>query len=135
MVITRRFTALVCALVLASSTLVPAQSATSSISGTVIDSAGGAIPGAAVVVKNESGVSFEAITNGEGIFNVPNVSPGVYTVSVSLTGFKTAVISNVRVATGTPAAVKATPIRTNSVSQLARSEGIAMCGIGRLRSM
>lgn len=106
--ITRRFTALVCTLVLASSTLVPAQSATSSISGTVIDSAGGAIPGAAVVVKNESGVSFETVTNGEGLFNVPNVTPGVYTVTVSLTGFKTAVLSDVRVITGAPASVKAT---------------------------
>jgi hypothetical protein len=99
---------LVSALVLASSGFVSAQSATSSISGTVIDTAGGAIPGAAVVVKNESGVSFEAVTNGEGIFNVPNVSPGAYTVTISLTGFKTAVLSNVRVASGSPAAVKAT---------------------------
>ena len=105
---TRRFTSIVCALLLASSAFVYAQSATSSITGTVIDTAGGAIPGAAVVVKNDAGVSFEAVTNGEGIFNVPNVAPGTYTVTVSLTGFKTAVLSDVRVAAGSPAAVKAT---------------------------
>jgi hypothetical protein len=87
---------------------VSAQGANSSISGTVVDSAGGAIPGATVVVKNESGVSFEAITNGEGLFNVPGVPPGVYTVNVSLTGFKTAVMKDVRVLSGTPATVKAT---------------------------
>jgi hypothetical protein len=80
----------------------------SSISGTVADSAGGAIPGASVVVKNESGVSFEAISNGEGLFTVPGVAPGVYTVTVSLSGFKTAVIANVRVLPATPASVKAT---------------------------
>jgi hypothetical protein len=85
-----------------------AQGATSSITGSVVDSAGGAIPGATVVVKNESGVSFEAISNGEGLFNVPGVAPGVYTVNVSLSGFKTAVIANVRVLPGTPAGVKAT---------------------------
>jgi len=84
-----------------------AQGANSSISGTVLDSAGGAIPGAAVVVKNESGVSFEAVSNGEGLFNVPSVPPGVYTVTVSLSGFKTAVMQDVRVLSGTPAAVKA----------------------------
>jgi hypothetical protein len=84
-----------------------AQGATTSISGTVLDNSGGAIPGAAVVVKNESGVSFEAVSNGEGLFNVPGVSPGVYTVTVSLSGFKTAVLQNVRVASGTPASVKA----------------------------
>jgi hypothetical protein len=85
-----------------------AQGANASITGTVIDSAGGAIPGAAVVVKGESGVSFEAISNGEGLFNVPGVSPGVYTVTISLTGFKTAVLKDVRVAAGTPASLKAT---------------------------
>ena len=85
-----------------------AQGANASITGTVLDSAGGAIPGAAVVVKGESGVSFEAVSNGEGLFNVPGIAPGVYTVTVSLTGFKTAVLKDVRVVAGTPAAVKAT---------------------------
>ena len=54
---TRRFTSIVCALLLASSAFVYAQSATSSITGTVIDTAGGAIPGAAVVVKNDAGAA------------------------------------------------------------------------------
>ena len=94
-------------LVLLTSVSAFAQGATTSISGTVLDNSGGAIPGASVVVKNESGVSFEAISNGEGLFNVPGVSPGVYTVTVSLTGFKTAVINDVRVLSGTPAAIKA----------------------------
>jgi Carboxypeptidase regulatory-like domain len=107
--ITRSLASAVCtaALVILSGTFVFAQS-TSSISGTVADSAGGAIPGAAVVVKNESGVAFEAVTNGEGLFNVPSVAPGIYTVTVSLSGFKTAVVSNVRVLSGTPASIKAT---------------------------
>jgi hypothetical protein len=48
-----------------------AQGTTSSVSGTVVDAAGGAIPGAAVIVSNESGASFESVTNGEGVFNVP----------------------------------------------------------------
>ena len=97
---------LLAAFVTLTATLAFAQ-ATSSISGSVIDSAGGAIPGAAVVVKNESGVSFEAVSNGEGLFSVPGVAPGVYSVTVSLSGFKTAVMSNVRVLPGTPASLKA----------------------------
>ena len=99
---------LIFALVFAPAAHAFAQSATSSIAGTVVDSAGGAIPGASVVVKNESGVSFEAVSNGEGLFNVPGVAPGVYSVTVSLSGFKTAVIANVRVLPATPASVKAT---------------------------
>jgi hypothetical protein len=78
----------------------------SSISGTVVDSGGGAIPGAAVVVQNDSGATFEAVTNGEGVFNVPAVAAGSYKVTITLTGFKTAVV-DVRVLPNTPATVKA----------------------------
>jgi hypothetical protein len=80
---------------------------TSSISGTVIDSGGGSVPGASVIVKGESGVSFETVTNNEGLFSVPAVGPGLYIVTVALTGFKTAVVRGVRVLPGMPASVKA----------------------------
>jgi hypothetical protein len=95
---------LLAALVLASASALVAQGA-GSISGTVVDSAGGAIPGAAVTVRNESGASFEAVTNGEGAFNVPALAAGPYKVSVALAGFKTAV-TDVVVQLNTPTAVK-----------------------------
>jgi hypothetical protein len=102
------YLSLVAAFVLAGIAPALAQVATSSISGTVVDSAGGAIPGAAVVVKNQAGASFETVTNGEGLFTVPALGAGTYTVTVSLTGFKTAVVSDVRVAIGAPTTIKAT---------------------------
>ncbi len=95
---------LLAALVFGSGPTLLAQGA-GSVSGTVVDSAGGAIPGAAVTVKNESGASFEAVTNGEGAFNVPAVSAGSYKVSVALSGFKTAV-ADVTVQLNTPTAVR-----------------------------
>jgi len=98
-----------------------AQGATSSITGSVVDSAGGAIPGASVVVKNASGVSFEAVSNGEGLFSVPGLAPGNYNVTVSLSGFKTAVIKDVRLAPGTPADIKA----TLEVGQLSETINVA----------
>jgi hypothetical protein len=70
-------------LVLAWSASAFAQGATASISGTVVDSAGGVIPGAAVVVSNAAGVSFETVTNAQGIFNVPAVAAGEYKVTVT----------------------------------------------------
>jgi hypothetical protein len=82
--------------------------ATASISGTVVDTAGGAVPGVTVVVKNEAGASFETVTNNGGVFSVPSLNAGTYTITVSLTGFKTAVVSDVRVQPGTPASVKVT---------------------------
>ena len=82
--------------------------ATASISGTVVDTAGGAIPGVTVVVKNEAGTTFETVTNTQGVFSVPALNPGTYSVTVALTGFKTAVVPDVRVLPGTPASVKVT---------------------------
>jgi hypothetical protein len=82
--------------------------ATSSISGTVVDSGGGVIPGATVVVKNNaSGTTFNAVTNSAGAFSVPSLDAGTYTVTVSLQGFKTAVVKDVVLAVGTPGNVRA----------------------------
>jgi hypothetical protein len=94
---------LLAALVLGASPSLLAQGA--SISGTVVDTAGGAIPGAAVTAKNESGASFDAVTNAEGLFSIPAVAAGNYTITVALTGFKTAA-TKVSVLPNTPVTAK-----------------------------
>jgi hypothetical protein len=82
---------------------------TSSIAGVVKDPAGGVVPGAMVVVTNPStGAKFETITSSTGTFNVPALQTGTYTVTVSLQGFKTTVLNDVRVQAGVPANVTAT---------------------------
>jgi hypothetical protein len=79
------------------------------LSGTVVDSAGGVIPGATVVVKNtETGVTFNTITNADGAFSVPALDPGTYSVAVSLSGFKTSVVQNQRLVAASPASIKVT---------------------------
>src|SRR5215510_3842134 len=109
-VVSRRF--LLAAVILATtSTSVLAQGASgsSSISGTVVDTAGGAIPGASVVVtSNATGTKFEATTNGNGAFSLPALPVGTYTVTVSLQGFKTAAVTDVRVQLGIPTNLKTT---------------------------
>ena len=99
--------ALLAALVLATGAPAFAQgSATSSISGTVIDGTGGTIPGASVVVSNDAGTSFSTVTNIQGVFSLPSLSPGNYTVTVTLTGFKTAIVPNVRLLPNQPIDLK-----------------------------
>ena len=49
---------------------------------------------------------FDAVTNESGYFTVPALDPGTYTVTVTLMGFKTAVLNDVRVNASTPATVK-----------------------------
>lgn len=99
--------ALVCVLALSVATSAFAQ--TTSVSGVVKDSAGGVIPGATVVVKNSTtGATYEAVTGATGAFSIPAIQAGTYDVTATLTGFKTAQVTGLRVSLGTPATVDLT---------------------------
>jgi hypothetical protein len=81
----------------------------SSLGGTVVDTGGGVIPGVSVTAKNNAtGAVFETITNTSGGFSLPALDPGTYTVTAALSGFKTAVVNEVRLVTNTPANVRVT---------------------------
>ena len=84
-------------------------SSTASVSGVVIDAQGAVIPGADVVVKNDrTGESFAAVSSAQGVFSIPALITGTYTVTVSLAGFKSVVLHNVIVNAGVPASLRAT---------------------------
>ena len=84
-------------------------SSTASISGVVVDTDGAVIPGADVVVKNlRTGESFSTVSTGQGVFTVPALITGSYSVTVSLQGFKTAILNDVVVNAGVTASVRAT---------------------------
>jgi len=81
----------------------------STLSGTVVDSSGAVIPGASVkVLNNGTGVEVEAVSGADGGFTVPSLAGGNYSVTVTLMGFKTAVLKSVTVNAGIPAQVKVT---------------------------
>jgi Carboxypeptidase regulatory-like domain/TonB dependent receptor-like, beta-barrel len=66
-----------------------AQVATGSMSGTVSDPNGAAIPGARVVATNVSnGIKTETVTSEAGLYVFASLSVGMYDVSVEMTGFK-----------------------------------------------
>ena len=95
-----------CALAFAQSTV------RSSLSGVVSDSNGGVIPGATVVVTNTAtGVSSTTVTNSAGAFSVPSLDPGTYSVTVSLSGFKTVVIKEVVLVAGAPGSAVAATLK------------------------
>src|SRR6266849_3843521 len=78
-----------------------------SIGGTVTDQNGAAIPGATVTVTGAllptGGRS--GTTDSNGVFAVENLAPGLYSVKVTNTGFKTASVSDVQVVVGKQAAL------------------------------
>ena len=82
---------------------------TSSLSGTVVDSSGGVIPGADVKVRNNgTGEEYNAVTATNGTFSIPALLPGNYRVTVALMGFKTVTLNEVTVSAATPASVRVT---------------------------
>lgn len=73
----------------------PAEEA---LSGTVVDTAGAAVPGAKVTATNtETKERSQAITNDEGRFEFGVVPPGHYSIAINLLGFKPFEIKSVRV--------------------------------------
>ena len=76
---------------------VPAQSSTAgSITGTVRDPNGGAVPKAEVTITEEkTGASRTVTANDDGFYNATSLLPGVYSVSASPAGFKKTVSTGV----------------------------------------
>jgi hypothetical protein len=59
------------------------------ISGQVKDPSGALVPNATIIIRNtDTGVAQTTASNGEGIFSVPALIPGNYTVTVESTGMK-----------------------------------------------
>jgi hypothetical protein len=86
--------ALLLLLVILAVALVPAtaQEVTASITGTVLDPSGAAIPNATVTATDtERGTTWPTKTNEAGVFNLPRLPIGTYTLKVEATGFQTAI--------------------------------------------
>ena len=72
------------------------QTTSASLSGTVHDPSGAAVPGATVrAIDTRTNLSVETITTSEGTFAFPSLQPGNYTVEAEMTGFKKYVRSGV----------------------------------------
>jgi outer membrane receptor protein involved in Fe transport len=94
-----RVSALLIALAFGLTTAAGAQETTGSISGRVVDTQGLGVPGVNVTVTGPQGArSF--VTDSEGNFRGPYLTPGTYTVRAELQGFKTVEQKNVNVSLG-----------------------------------
>jgi len=68
---------------------VAAQVTTATLVGRVTDESGGALPGFAAEAKNlSSGFFFRAVTKEDGSFQLANLPPGTYELTVSGSGWQ-----------------------------------------------
>src|SRR5512140_3631380 len=82
-------------------------SVTATLSGTVMDSSGAVVAGATVSAKNNATASIAtAVSSSDGLFAIPALQAGDYTVTVTMQGFKTVTLQDVRLNAGVPATIK-----------------------------
>jgi hypothetical protein len=83
-------------------------STSSSLSGVVTDNDGGVVPGAAVVAKNiATSATNQTVTNSSGAYSFPALDVGTYTLTITLQGFKTVLLNEIRLLAAQPRTVNA----------------------------
>lgn len=94
----------VLALVLACVPGLPASAAAQGngvIAGTIRDGQGGVLPGVTLTLRNvESGAVRTAVSESNGTYRMPGLSPGRYQLSAELAGFATAAIADLTITIG-----------------------------------
>ncbi|HTR38877.1 MAG TPA: TonB-dependent receptor [Bryobacteraceae bacterium] len=89
--------------VLLASLMLPSrvQAQTASVSGTVTDSSGAAVPGASIELRNTAtGATRTVVTDNQGRYSVPELNIGTYELRGSKTGFETTVRSGITLTVG-----------------------------------
>jgi outer membrane receptor protein involved in Fe transport len=87
--------------------LASAQETTGTIAGQVVDAQGLAVPGATVQITGPQGIR-AVVTDANGRFAAPFLTPGAYDVRVELEGFKSVERQGVQVALGQTTAIPVT---------------------------
>jgi len=101
-----------------------AQVAGATLSGTISDAQGGAIPNAKVSARNvATGVSTDTTTNGTGSYSIVNLLPGDYEVNVSAAGFST-IVTKVTLTVGAKQELS-TSLQVGQVTQEVQVTGVA----------
>ncbi|MCI0391543.1 MAG: carboxypeptidase-like regulatory domain-containing protein [Acidobacteria bacterium] len=75
-----------------------AQQFTGTLQGTVQDATGAVVPNAEVTITNQNtNVSVNTTTGGNGHYTVPQLPPGIYRVTVKKSGFKTTNVADIKI--------------------------------------
>ena len=83
-------------------------SSTGTVRGTVTDPQGALVPNATVTVTNQgTGIARTATTGADGVYQIPTLNPGAYSVAVAAPGFSKLVAAEIDVTVGETVAYNA----------------------------
>src|SRR5881628_517423 len=81
------------------------RSTTGTVTGKIVDSSGGVLPGVTVSLKSPEALGqFTGVTDAEGLYRVTNLPPATYDVRAELSGFQSV--------------VRKAPVRLNAVTEV-----------------
>src|SRR5579883_2502171 len=100
-----------------------AQAVNATLLGTITDASGAIVPNAKVTItEQQTGIGHNETTNASGFFTVPNLPPGIYSVSVEASGFKKEVRRDVTLLVDTSTRVDV-QLQPGSVSETVEVSG------------
>ena len=110
---------------ISSASVVRAQVAGATLSGTITDPSGAAIIGATVSITNKAtGVIRQAATDSTGFYSAPNLLPGEYEVTVAASGFSSTKQSDLALTVGAEQVLNLA-LRIGEANQTIQVEGLA----------
>jgi outer membrane receptor protein involved in Fe transport len=100
--------------------------ATGSISGTITDPSGAALPGAQVkAVNTATNQEFTGEANDTGLIALRSIPPGVYRITITAKSFRTAVIDQIEVTSSRDSSLGAIKLELGAVGETVQVEGAA----------
>ena len=102
---------------------VAAQERFGGLTGTITDASGAVLPGTTVTVTNKAtGAARSVVTSGDGLYIVPDLDPGRYSVVVELAGFAKAEYADVAITLGKTLKVDA-QLKVGDLSEVVQVSG------------
>ena len=102
---------------------VAAQERFGGLTGTITDASGAVLPGTTVTVTNKAtGAARSVVTSGDGLYIVPDLDPGRYSLVVELAGFAKAEYADVAITLGKTLKVDA-QLKVGDLSEVVQVSG------------
>jgi hypothetical protein len=84
------------------------QTTSSRVSGSITDPQGAAVPGASIAILNPvTGQAFSTQSNAQGDYVVPAIPAATYRITITAKGFRTSILTDIKVDAAVPATVNA----------------------------